>query len=124
MKGHTKEITMNSEVVYLDKLVEITDNSILFRWYYFPFGSKRVILSDIDHIVEKKPTLWSGKWRIHGTGDFKTWFPCDWKRPIRDRIFIISFHNKWKRIGFTVEDSETVAKIFKDKELLREGKLG
>ncbi len=42
VKSHTKEITMNSEVVYLDKLVEITDNSILFRWYYFPFGSKRV----------------------------------------------------------------------------------
>lgn len=114
---------MNSEVVYSDKLVEITDNSILFRWYYFPFSSKRVRFSDVDYIVTKKPTFWNGKWRIHGTGDFKTWLPCDWKRPIRDRIFIISFQNKWKRIGFTVEDSETVAKIFQDTGLLQEGKL-
>ena len=113
---------MNSEVVYSDKLVEITDSSILFRRYYFPFGSKQVRLSDIDYIAETKPTLRSGKWRIHGTGDFKTWFPCDWKRPIRDKIFIISFQNKWIRIGFTVEDSERVTGIFKDKGLLREEK--
>ncbi len=110
-------------VVYSDKLVEVTDESILFRHYYFPFGSKRVNLSEIDHIVEKPPSLLNGKWRIHGTGDFKTWFPCDWKRPWRDKIFFISFPNKRKRIGFTVEDSETVKKLFKDKGLLRQDKL-
>lgn len=113
---------MNSELVYSDKLVEITDSSILFRWYYFPFGSKRIRLCDVDCIVEKNPTLLNGKWRIHGTGDFRTWFPCDWKRPTRSKIFIIRFQNKRKRIGFTVEDSETVTKILKEKRLLREDK--
>lgn len=106
---------MNSDVVYSDKLIEITDSSITFRWYYFPFGSKQVCLSEIESVTVTKPTFWTGKWRIHGTGDFKTYFPCDWKRPTRDKIFIIKLRNKWMRIGFTVEDSQTVVKIFRDK---------
>jgi len=106
------------DLIYSDDLIEITDNSILFRWYYFPFGRRRVSLSEIDHIVAKEPSLLSGKWRIHGTRDFKTWFPCDWKRPKRDRIFIATLQGKQTKIGFSVEDSEKVQKILKNKELL------
>lgn len=109
---------MNSEIIYSDKLVKITNNYILFKNYYFPFGPKKVKFSEIKYIAEKKPTLLNGKWRIYGTGDLRTWFPCDWKRPCRDRIFILSFINKKRRIGFTVEDSETVLKILSEKGLL------
>lgn len=63
---------MDSRVVYSDGLVEITDKDILFRLYYFPFGSKRVNLDEIDSIEEVEPTLRNGKWRIWGTGDFRT----------------------------------------------------
>ena len=45
---------MNTDSVYADKLVEITDGEILFRYYYFPFGSRRVKFSQIDHVVVKK----------------------------------------------------------------------
>ena len=34
---------MASEVIYSDKLVEITDDEILFRNYHFPFGSSRLL---------------------------------------------------------------------------------
>ncbi len=106
------------KTIYSDKLVEITEDSILFRWYYFPFGRRRVALSKIDRIVVMEPSLLGGKWRIHGTSDFKTWFPCDWKRPTRDKIFVATLRNKWMRIGFTVEDSEKVQKILEEKKLL------
>ena len=110
---------MVSEITYSDKLVEITDDGILFRNYLFPFGSRRVAFSGIDAVVAKEPTWANGKWRIWGTADFLTWFPRDWKRPSRDQIFFISFPHKRRRIGFTVEDSQTVANILRDKGLLK-----
>ena len=108
------------ETIYIDNLIKITNNNILFQDYYFPFGSKEIDLSEIKNVVVKEPTLLNGKWRLHGSGDFRTWFPRDWKRPIRDKIFIMSFLNSKKQIGFTVEDSESVLKFFKDKGLLHE----
>ena len=111
---------MSSEVIYSDKLVEITDDGILFRNYHFPFGSRRAAFSEIDGVVVKEPTWSNGKWRIHGTLDFLTWYPRDWRRPARDRIFFVSFPNRRRRIGFTVEDSQTVTNILRDKGLLRQ----
>lgn len=111
---------VNSNIIYSDTLVEITNGYIVFQNYYFPFGSKQVLLSEVDHIEVKEPTLLNGKWRIHGTGDFRTWFPRDWKRPRRDKIFILYLANKRRRIGFTVEDSEKVENILKDKGLLQD----
>ena len=107
---------MAPELIYSDKLVEITKESILFRNYYFPFGSRRVAFSEVESVAAKEPT--HEKWRIHGTSDFRTWFPRDWRRPSRDRIYILSFHNKRRRIGFTVEDSHTVTNLLIDKGLL------
>ena len=110
---------MPSEVIYSDKLVEITEGSILLRSYHFPFGSRRVAFSEVDGVLAKDATLSNGKWRIWGTGDFLTWFPCDWKRPTRDRIFFISFAGRRRRIGFTVEDSQKVMNVLNEKGLLR-----
>ena len=110
---------MASEVIYSDKLVEITKNGILFRNYHFPFGSKRVAFSEVDGILAKEATLLNGKWRLWGTGDLVTWFPCDWKRPTRDRIFLLSFPGRRRRIGFTVEDSRKVMNVLNSKGLLR-----
>jgi hypothetical protein len=63
-----------------------------------------------------------GKWRIHGTGDFKVWFPMDSNRPHRDRVFILAIKNLQVNIGFTVEDRDAVESYLKfkktfDKEL-------
>ncbi len=111
------------EIVYTDKLVEISHDAILFRHYYFPVGSKRINLNDVEKIEILNPTLINGKWRIHGTGDFRTWFPRDTKRPGRDMIFIIFFYKHWWRIGFTVENSNEVRQIFIDKRLIKNDKI-
>ena len=100
--------------LYSDKLVEISEDSIVFRNYYYPFGNKRVKFEDVDRIAVEKPTLLSGKYRYYGTGDFRTWFPPD-NRSKRDKIFIMILKKKWWRVGFTVEDSQTVLNLLKTK---------
>ncbi len=110
------------EVLYSDHLVEIRFNEIIFKKYCFPAGAKRVSFSEIKNIVARDPSFFTGKWRIFGSGDLKTWFPPDLKRPERDKIFILTRRQGWWRIGFTVEDSERVIKIFKDQGLLYEYK--
>ncbi len=111
---------MKTEMKYADSLVSITDDEIIFEHYYFPSGKKKIVrLADIERITVKPPTIWSGKWRLHGTGNFKTWYPKDNNRPKRDRIFFASLKNHWVNIGFTVEDGDQVEKILKDKNLIR-----
>lgn len=111
---------MPGNIIYSDSLVEIKENSILFRRYSFFERDRLVLLSDIEKIVVKKAAIWNGKFRFHGTGDFKTWFPKDFQRYKRDKIFFAYIRYKWWRIGFTVEDSETVIRILKGKGLLKE----
>jgi hypothetical protein len=108
---------MNADVLYSDSLVEISAETILFRRYYFPFGAKRLKLSDVDRIVVQKPTFATGKYRLQGSGG-RTWFPMDPQRPKRHRIFVILLRNKWHRIGFTVEDEAMVEQILRDRQLL------
>jgi hypothetical protein len=106
-----------TQVIYSDKLVRITENSILFKRYYFPFGSKSIEFSMIHRVEVIKSSLLNGKWRIHGSGDFRTWFPHDSDRPKRDRIFLLHLNRRWRCIGFTVENSDAVIDVFKDRSI-------
>ena len=100
---------MRNNVLYSDKLIEIRDNEILFRNYYFPtFSAKTVKFLEIRKIVLEKPTLKKGKYKFWGTGNFAHWFPLDNRRSKRDVIFIVFQRNKKIRIGFTVEDSKKI----------------
>lgn len=91
--------------LYADNLVRLTERELIFRHYYFPFGAKRLPLSSIRDVQSLKRTLRHGSWRIWGTGDFRTWFPLDLKRPSRETIFLIRLRHQQRQIGFTVEDS-------------------
>jgi hypothetical protein len=109
-----------ARIIYSDSLVEITGENILFKRYDIFERARLVSFSDIEKIVVKKPSFWNGKFRFHGSGDFHTWFPRDFRRYKRDRIFFAFILNKWWRIGFTAEDSAAVLKIFQEKGLMRE----
>lgn len=107
-------------MIYADRLVSISDSEITFHHYYFPTGKKKVVsFSDIENIVIKKPTIWNGKWRFHGTGTFKTWYPMDMDRPHRDRIFFATLKSQWIHIGFTVENADHVEAILREKRLIK-----
>lgn len=103
-----------SEVRYADALVSISEGSILFENYYYPFGSKTFPVGNIKEVIYYQPRWWSGKWRIYGSGDFKTWCPFDWGRPSRDTMFILFPRKGWWRIGFTVENSEDAIRALRE----------
>jgi hypothetical protein len=106
---------------YKDKLIEVTDQEIVFHRYYFPFGGdKHVPLSQIESVQVRHPSVLGGSWRIWGSGDFRTWFPLDGARPSRDRIFVVYLRDSSRRIGFTVEDSPKVTSVLKERGLLHE----
>ena len=77
-------------------------------------------IDEIEKIAVEEPSLLTGKWRLHGTGDFWTWFPMDVRRPTRDRIFIVTLKNGRFRIGFTAEDGARVEEIFRSRGLIGE----
>ena len=52
--------------------------------------------------------------------DLRTWFPLDAKRPKRDKIFLVTLLDKWTHIGFTVEHSDEVLRILKEKGLIQQ----
>ena len=108
---------MKQTTIYTDNLVKVYDNGILFRNYYFPFGSKFVKFSNILSIVKKSPTLTNGKWRIWGTSSFLFWFPLDWKRPKKNSIFFLRLSSQRIRIGFTVENTEQFIEVMKSKRI-------
>ncbi|MDD1677260.1 MAG: hypothetical protein LUQ40_05955 [Methanomicrobiales archaeon] len=110
---------VDSTVLYQDKLVSISENSITFHHYSFPLflSDRQVLFRDILRIDVKKTAIGSGKWRIAGSGDFRTWFPLDMDRPSRDRTFYATLKAQWWRIGFTVENSSRVISVLKEKGL-------
>ena len=109
---------MEAKILYKDILVEISDDSITLKNYYFPFISKKVLFKDIENIEVREPTLFNGKWRIWGSGNFSYWFPIDFSRPLRKEIFFIKYKTQRIKSGFTVVNPEKVEKILKEKEWL------
>lgn len=109
---------MKEKTLYRDSLIEITNNSIILKHYYFPFGSKKILFKEIGNIEVKEPTLINGKWRIWGTGNFFYWFPLDFSRPMRKKIFFITYKTQRIKSGFTVVNEGEVEKIFKEEEWL------
>jgi hypothetical protein len=107
---------MNKNIIYSDGRVDVYENGIQLKKYYFPTSkAKFVKFSDILTIEKKQPTLMNGKWRCWGSGDFFTWFPLDWKRPARNAIFFLCLATQKIRIGFTVESTESFVKALESK---------
>ncbi len=105
--------------LYSDRLIVITDEQIVFKQYRFLIWGRKVVpLDNIEQIVVQKPTMTNGQWRIQGTGDFIWWFPQDWGRPSRDRIFFAYLKKGWFNIAFTAMNGEQVQSILQDMNLL------
>jgi hypothetical protein len=98
-------------IPYSDSLISIDDEGITIKLFYFPYGAKRVNFSNVEVVQAFK----GGCMRLWGSGDFRTWFGLDWGRMSRKMTFIIKQKNKWGRVGFTCEDSDSVAKILQSK---------
>ena len=110
---------MTNTMLYQDSLVEISNESIILKNYYFPgFKERNIAFNSIEKVEAKHPTIWNGKWRFFGTGDIRTWFPLDNARNTRDTIFVIKLKKKWVRSGFTAENSAAVQNILREIRVL------
>jgi len=111
---------LGNKILYQDSLVVIEEDGITLKNYYFPsMSSKKILFTDVENIKVYEPSILRGKWRIQGTGDFRTWYPADSYRYKRDKIFVIIYKNKWMRSAFTVENSNNVREILAEKELIK-----
>lgn len=117
-------VMIKTEPHYKDSLIEIRNDGILFKRYSFFWRSRFVSYDDIEKVFVLKATILTGKWRLHGTGDFQYWFPADFKRYKRDAIFIAYIRGKRMDIGFTAEDSSRVIDILRQKQLIDDADIG
>ena len=114
-----------SQELYRDKLVSVDDQTIRIKRYYFPLGlSKSVRLTDIQNIRVLPVNLTTGAARIWGSGDFRTWFPLDWNRFNREKIFIMTLRSGRCRVGFTVTKAREFMETMRGQNVaIVEGKL-
>ena len=106
-------------VHYADNLVELTDEALLIKHYYFPFGGPRIIrLSDIEAITAKEPSLQNGQWRLWGTTTFQIWFARDLNRAQRPVIYHVEIRGQVMKVGFTVEDAARFSDVLAQTGLL------
>jgi len=97
--------------MYEDKFVKVTDEGVEIKEYTFMKKSRFVSFEEIGKLVVKKATLWNGRYRTLGTGEFFIWFAYDDRRFQRDCLFFMTVKNKYWRIGFSVEDPEVFTRI-------------
>jgi hypothetical protein len=67
--------------LYQDGRIELTDDAVVVRGYYFPWGTKRIPYASIRALERVDLTVWRGKGRIWGSGDFRHWANLDPQRP-------------------------------------------
>lgn len=104
---------------YADSLVEITDEDILLKKYYFPtFASKLIKLAKIEKIQIIKKTLFDDEFKVMGTSDFQTWYPLDSLRHKRKFLYLIFEKNKRRKIAFTVEDDDKFKSLLADRGVI------
>jgi hypothetical protein len=75
---------------YDDGTIVCGADRLEIRSYYFPFGTKSVPYTQIQGLqrIEIRG-LWSGKWRLWGTGNPRYWANLDRKRPKKTVGFVV-----------------------------------
>src|SRR5687767_13402761 len=103
---------------YKDQLVTISDDGIVVHHYWLLGGSKHVRWDDVQWVRALRPTLWNGRWRLHGTATCTTWFARDFARPARETIFHMKLRSRPVKVGFTVHDAARVKQILAGRNVL------
>jgi hypothetical protein len=109
------------KVEYHDDLVEIGATQVRVKNYYLNGTDKLVSVPDIEWVRAKRASIFNGKLRFSGTGNFHAWFANDLSRPTRDTIFVMKLRRKWWQVGFTVENSARVRETLGKLGVLKEG---
>jgi hypothetical protein len=74
---------------YHDRWIDCDGDGITIRWYYFPFGSKRIPYDAVRAIRRVQTTVARGKGRLWGTANPRYWASLDPGRPRKRVGFIL-----------------------------------
>jgi hypothetical protein len=79
---------------YDDGRVALTDDALVIRAYYFPFGAKHIRYAEISQVRRRPLTFMRGRYRIWGSGDLRHWYNFDPGRPRKASALVIELSGK------------------------------
>lgn len=94
---------------YDDGRVACTDDALVIRGYYFPFGSKRIRYSDIRQVKRRPLTVMTGQWQIWGSAGMVHWANLDTNRPGKSVGFVVYLSSQRVRPLITPDNPDEVA---------------
>jgi hypothetical protein len=77
------------DLLYQDRRIWSTDNAVLIRGYYFPWGTKRVRYTDIREVRRVPVKTFFGRGRIWGSTTLRYWANLDPGRPRKSEALIL-----------------------------------
>ncbi|CAE7389460.1 unnamed protein product [Symbiodinium natans] len=109
--------------LYQDKFVEIFDDHLRIKSYYFPFGKAKVInIPSVSGAVSFSTdrdldfSLWD--WKVWGMALNNVWWAPDWQRCSlsgnRNLGIVITVEHERFRKGFSVEDATAALKVLEE----------
>jgi len=75
--------------LYRDRWITCTEDAVLIRGYYFPWGTKRVPYSSIREVRRVPMGTATGKARIWGSTTLRYWASLDPGRPGKETALIL-----------------------------------
>lgn len=101
-------------MLYDDGLVELDEQGITLRRYYFPIGtSKHISYTDVQDVQHRSMTAWTGKGRLWGSGDLRHWAPLDLHRSEKDTAIILDLGG-FVRPVFSPDDPQRVLALLRE----------
>lgn len=95
-------------MLYEDRWIKCTEDAIEVRFYYFPFGTKRIPYSRIRGVRRVTLSPLRGRGRIWGTANPGYWAHLDPKRPHKRTALVLDLGRPVKPF-LTPDDSNAVA---------------
>lgn len=94
---------------YDDGRVALTNDEMLIRAYYFPFGVKHIRYADISQVKRVTLTGLGGRYRIWGSGGLRHWYNYDFGRPGKSAALHIELAGKSTVPVITPDQPDAVA---------------
>ncbi|MDT5255661.1 MAG: hypothetical protein QOD10_741 [Mycobacterium sp.] len=87
---------------YDDGLVQLDRAAITLRRYHFPSGTAKVVaLGTIRGYKAEALGLFTQRFRIWGSSDFRRWLPLDVQRPFKSMLITLDVPGTWPSPAFT-----------------------
>ena len=74
---------------YSDRWIDLTDEEIVIRGYYIPWGTKRIPYARVRHVTRVSLGAFNGRARVWGTANPGVWASLDPRRPSKRSGFLI-----------------------------------